>query len=111
MDPQNKSCDQLDQQWQSGLMPSSLLNEWKNCVNSPDRDKNILWKDLPLQERQQKMNLECCELVMQCNNPNDWLQKNNINFACPVQKQPDYPHFGDLKPVSNNKNNHWAGVF
>ena len=98
---QNKTCDQLDKEWNKGITPSSLRNEWNNCTDSPIKDKDPIWKKLNPYERQKNTNLLCCKEVLQCNNPNEWLKKNNIQFSCPDSGQPSpYPHFGDLRPES-----------
>ena len=95
------TCDQLDKDWHNSTSPSSLYNEWNNCSNSPIRDKDPLWNKLKAEEKQQKINLMCCKEVLQCANPNEWLETNNIQFRCPEEKPVPFPHFGDIKPQSS----------
>ena len=43
---------------------------------------------------------ECCNKVLQCNNPNEWLAKNwdnKFDLKCSESEPSHHPHFGDIK--------------
>lgn len=91
------TCISLDEQWKSNNSGTSLKNEWENCVNDDRMKKNPEWGDLSDKEIQNNINVRCCNYVMQCKNPNGWLKRNKINFKCPLETKPNYPHFGDIQ--------------
>jgi hypothetical protein len=92
------TCNTLDKGWKSDNSSTSLKNEWLNCVSvdNPLR-KDPEWKELSDKEIQNNINIHCCNYVMQCKNPNEWLVKNKINVICPLETKPNYPHFGDIQ--------------
>lgn len=98
LDQLDKTCDFIDKK------------EWDVCSNSPLKDNNILWHELSKEEKNYRMNLVCCNEVLQCNNPNEWLKKNNISFKCPEEKK--LPHFGDIKVeyFEYSKKKSWSGI-
>jgi len=102
LEQQNKSCDQLNSDWNG-----ELNTVWKNCVDDKkEMEGNRLWKKLGKQEKQNKMNAICCQEVLQCNNKNDWLQKNNYSYRCTIKEEPNQPHFGSIAHGNNSEHNY-----
>lgn len=103
--PLNTTCDALNKEWISNNSATSLINEWMNCISgdNPIR-KDPEWQKLSDRETDNKMDSYCCNLVMQCNNPNKWLHDNKINATCQLEKKPDEPHFGDIQLSSLHGN-------
>lgn len=79
------TCDNYDKLWKS--KGGSLKNEWLGCTQDNPIRKYDPSKVIPT----------CCEEIMQCKNPNEWFQKNNINSTCIIHKKPDQPHFGTVQ--------------
>lgn len=84
----NIPCNILDKKWKKSN--DSLLGVWKNCT---------LGK--PINYR------TCCDQVLQCNDQNTWLKKNNIPYSCPPPRSSPGPHFGKIRSTHNFK----TGVF
>ena len=59
------------------------VNTHPNAKNTNTLQK--LWKTC-------NKSTNCCSKVLQCNNPNEWLKKNNFNDRCTIN-QPTGPHF------------------
>lgn len=99
LNEQNRSCKQYNQHiLEIGGEP--LRREWNNCIN----DQRPQGKDLVTQEQKQRFLMDgCCNKVLQCNNPNEWLAKNwdnKFDLKCPESAPSPHPHFGDIKPYS-----------
>ena len=89
------TCEGLDKRWKGRLKRS-----WNNCSTNNIITKDPEWKELSATQKQAKINTMCCEKVMQCSNPNEWLQNNNINVTCVGSSAPNQPHFGLTKQHS-----------
>ena len=81
----------------TGSFTLSEIFEWESCINDQRTRGDTQ------QEKQQNMLKECCNLVLQCKKPNEWLKSNwddnKYNLYCPTPKKIDHPHFGDIKPA------------
>jgi hypothetical protein len=96
LDIQNTTCDQLDAHVKRKYN-DSLMQSWTNCMNHDDSDKNPERQDLNSDEKNALAVSDCCNQILLCNNPNDWLKKKNISAICETPPDPIQPHFGDLK--------------
>lgn len=86
------SCDYYNKKWNY-----TLKNEFEGCINDKRADKNPLFKNLTKEQIKVKDIDKCCEEIMQCNDKNTWLQKNNINIKCALKTAPVEPHFGEVQ--------------
>ena len=90
---QNRTCDQLD-----AIMGHTLQSSWEGCMDTKRSDnENPNRKDLKTEEKRTLDIGDCCNLLLQCNNQNDWLKKKNIPARCAIPDDPVQPHFGDIK--------------
>jgi len=104
------TCDKLEKKW-AGSKSTNLRQEWTNCATLANPiSKDPEWGDFTDKEKMEKINSYCCELVMQCSDPNEWLEKNNIKqgMTCTVSKEPDRPHFNVFAVRKMHKM--WTGV-
>jgi hypothetical protein len=109
-----QSCQKYEKTWKDGLK-----SHWDNCTNNTPENKNPLWNELSDVQKQEKINVECCDEILQCKDPNTWLKNNNYKFRCPVREKPNFPHFGtsqnqsSTNPLVNDKllNNLKYGVY
>lgn len=89
LDQQHKTCSTLNKE-----LNGTLQQEWNNCTIDNPLKNNPLWKSLDEDQKQTKINAMCCEEVLQCNNPNQWLKQHNYNVTCTYSgKGGDFPHF------------------
>jgi len=102
LNQEHKTCETLNKEWKGNLQ-----REWDNCTIDNTIKKDLSWKDLNDDEKQDKINAMCCENILQCNNPNQWLKKHNYNVTCADLGKPSpFPHFGDIRPDKHS----WSGV-
>jgi hypothetical protein len=97
---QNKECNMLEIQYSNGKQ--TMEQAWDNCVN--DSRKNLGKEKTEKEKRQNRIEVvkNCCESVMQCNNPNEWFLEKNIKDKCTVSKPVSYPHFSSVKHTMND---------
>ena len=98
LNEKNTKCGALDTYIQNKLNGEPLIRQWKNCIT----DQRPKGKDLDTEEAKQRFLLSgCCNKVLQCNNPNQWIDKNwsdnKFGLSCPPPQKNDHPHFGDIK--------------
>jgi hypothetical protein len=77
-----------------------LLNQFYNCTNDVSIKKNPIWNNLTDEEKAGKGNEKCCNIIMQCQDPNAFFQKNKVTAHCQLEKIPDQPHFGDIQQTN-----------
>jgi hypothetical protein len=92
---QNRTCDTLEKQFSRGMF--TLPQIWDHCVKDPSKNNNPERKNMSKEEKHTSSIKDCCESIMQCNNPNEWFKKNNIQASCIVSSPPVQPHFGDIQ--------------
>lgn len=98
LDQEHKTCETLNKEWKG-----ELQREWHNCITDNPLKKEPSWENLKDDEKQAKINAMCCEEVLQCNNPNQWLKKHNYNVTCAnLGNPPPFPHFADIRPVKHS---------
>jgi hypothetical protein len=109
LNQEHKTCERLNKEWKG-----ELKSVWHNCVTSKRLKKNPEWKDLSDDDKRTKINGVCCEEVLQCNNPNQWLNNEGIKsngqtITCPNLGKPSpFPHFGDIRPQASVQNIWWG---
>lgn len=101
IDQQDKTCQELENETPDNV----LKNSWSGCTSKNNGIlNNPAWKHLTSEEKDAKLTQMCCKSILKCNNPNNWLEQNNIDATCDPPTISPYPHFGNISFSTKDDN-------
>lgn len=104
------NCRDYEKKWTN----ISLDTTWKNCIEQNNFSKDSTMTD---EEKKKQVTQVCCQQVLQCTDPNEWLKSKGYSGTCQVSQEPDRPHFGNIKvsdyiaKINLENNERFFGVF